>query len=159
MPSAVKAYQSVGRRPVILLCSVAGPLLIAFAAAVSLVPLPNNLFDQILALMARFVPPDSMRLVRTVLRDVITPHGGSLLSVGIVLTIWTASGGVVALIEAVNVAYDLPDKRSFVQRSLLAIALMLAVGALAIIALFLLVVGPEYHFRGLVAVFAVGALC
>ena len=35
------------------------PLLIAFAAALALVPLPN-LFDQILALMAKFVPSDSM---------------------------------------------------------------------------------------------------
>jgi len=94
------------------------PLLIAFAAALALVPLPN-LFDQILALMAKFVPSDSMGLVRTVLKDVITPHGGSLLSVGILATIWAASGGVAALIEAVNVAYDLPDKRSFVQRRLL----------------------------------------
>jgi len=119
------------------------PLLIAFAAAVALLPLPN-LFDQILVLMARFVPPDSMGLVRTVLRDVITPHGGSLLSVGILATVWAASGGVAALIEAVNVAYDLPDKRSFVQRRLLAIALMFAVGTLAIMALSLLVVGPGF---------------
>ena len=119
------------------------PLLIAFAAALALVPLPN-LFDQILALMARFVPSDSMGLVRTVLKDVITPHGGSLLSVGILATIWAASGGVAALIEAVNVAYDLPDKRSFVQRRLLAIALMFAVGALAVAALSLLVVGPGF---------------
>src|SRR5436309_14556153 len=35
------------------------PLLIAVAAALALVPLPN-LFDQILALMAKFVPSDSM---------------------------------------------------------------------------------------------------
>ena len=83
-------------------------------------------------------------LVRTVLKDVITPHGGSLLSVGILATIWAASGGVAALIEAVNVAYDLPDKRSFVQRRLLAIALMFAVGALAVAALSLLVVGPGF---------------
>src|SRR5205809_3798100 len=119
------------------------PLLIAFAAALALVPLPN-LFDQILALMAKFVPSDSMGLVRTVLKDVITPHGGSLLSVGILATIWAASGGVAALIEAVNVAYDLPDKRTFVQRRLLAIALMFAVGALAVAALSLLVVGPGF---------------
>src|SRR5438552_17832959 len=54
------------------------PLLVAFAAALALMPLPN-LFDQILALMTKFVPSDSMGLVRTVLKDAITPHGGSLL--------------------------------------------------------------------------------
>jgi len=119
------------------------PLLIAFAAGLALVPLPH-LFDQILTLMGRFIPSDSMGLVRGVLRDVISPHGGSILSVGIVLTIWAASGGVAALVEAVNVAYTLPDARSFVRKRLLAIGLMFAVGALAVVALALMVVGPGF---------------
>ncbi|HKW27421.1 MAG TPA: YihY/virulence factor BrkB family protein [Terriglobales bacterium] len=119
------------------------PLLIAFAAALALVPLPH-LFDQILTLMGRFIPADSMGLVKGVLRDVISPHGGSILSVGIVLTVWAASGGVAALVEAVNVAYNLDDRRSFVRKRLLAIGLMFAVGALAISALALMVVGPGF---------------
>lgn len=119
------------------------PLLIAFAAGLALLPVPH-LFDQILTLMGRFIPSDSMGMVRAVLRDVITPHGGSILSVGIVLTIWAASGGVAALVEAVNVAYSLPDKRSFVRKRLLAIGLMFAVGALAALALALMVVGPGF---------------
>jgi membrane protein len=119
------------------------PLLIALAAGLALLPVPH-LFDQILTLMSRFLPADSMGLVRAVLRDVITPHGGSLLSLGIVLTIWAASGGVAALIEAVNVAYNLPDGRSFVRKRLLAIALMFGVGGLAALALALMVVGPGF---------------
>ena len=119
------------------------PLLISLAAALTLVPVPN-LFDQILTLMARFIPPDSMGLVRAVLRDVMVKHGGSVFSLGIVLTIWAASGGVAALIDAVNVAYDLPDKRSFLHRRALAVGLMFAVGALAIVALALIVVGPGF---------------
>jgi membrane protein len=119
------------------------PCLISLAAALTIVPVPH-LFDQILTLMGRFVPSDSMGLVRTVLKDVITPHGGSILSLGIVATIWAASGGVAALMEAVNVAYELPDKRSFVHRRLLAVALMFALGALMVLALGLLVVGPGF---------------
>jgi membrane protein len=119
------------------------PLLIVFAAALALVPLPH-LFDQILTLMGRFIPADSMGLVKGVLRDVISPHGGSILSVGIVLTIWAASGGVAALVEAVNVAYNLDDRRGFVRKRLLAIGLMFAVGGLAVLALALMVVGPGF---------------
>ena len=119
------------------------PLLISFAAALALVPIPH-LFDQILILMAKFIPADSMGLVRGVLHDVMVRHGGSVLSVGLLLTIWAASGGVAALIDAVNVAYDLPEKRSFVHRRALAIGMMFAVGALAIIALALMVVGPGF---------------
>jgi len=119
------------------------PALIAFAAAVSLLPIPH-LFDQILGLMARFVPADSMGLVRSVLKNVISGHGGSFLSLGIALTIWTASGGFAAVIDALNVAYDIPEKRSFLHRRLLAVGLAFCVGTLMILALTLMVVGPDF---------------
>lgn len=119
------------------------PLLISFAAALALVPVPH-LFDQILILMAKFIPADSMGLVRGVLRDVMVRHGGSVLSVGLLLTVWAASGGVAALIDAVNESYDLPEKRSFVHRRALAVGMMFAVGALAVVALALMVVGPGF---------------
>src|SRR5207302_3863984 len=61
------------------------PLLIVFAAIVAYLPVPN-LFDQALSLMGRFVPSDSMGLVRNILKDVITPYRGHFLSVGIVGT-------------------------------------------------------------------------
>jgi uncharacterized BrkB/YihY/UPF0761 family membrane protein len=51
------------------------PLLIVFAALVAYMPV-TNLFEQAVTLMARFVPPDGMGLVRAVLRDVITPLSG-----------------------------------------------------------------------------------
>jgi membrane protein len=85
-----------------------------------------------------------MGLVRRVLRDVITPHGGSIFSVGILATVWAASGGVAALVEAVNVAYNLPDERSYARKRLLAISLMFALGVLAVLALALMVVGPGF---------------
>jgi len=119
------------------------PFLIALAAAVALLPIPN-LFDQILGLMARFVPSDSMGVVRAVLRGAISSHRGSFLSVGIALTIWAASGGFAALVEALNVAYDLADKRSFLHRRLLAIGLAFGVGTLMILALTIMVVGPGF---------------
>ena len=119
------------------------PFLIAFAAAVALLPIPN-LFDQIIELMARFVPSDSMGLVRGVLKGVISSHGGSFLSLGIALTIWAASGGFAALVEALNVAYGLQDKRGFLHRRLLAIGLALGVGTLMILALTLMVLGPGF---------------
>jgi membrane protein len=130
------------------------PCLIALAAALALLPWPQ-LFDHILALMGRLLPPDSMGLVRTILKDVVTPHGGKIFSVGILLMILAASGGVEALIEAVNVAYGLPEKRSFVRRRLLAIALLFVLGVLMIFGLVLLVVGPGFG-RWLADEFGIG---
>ena len=119
------------------------PLLIVFAAIVAYLPVPN-LFDQALTFASRFVPHDSMGLVRTVLRDVITPHRGSFLSFGIVATIWAASGGFAGMIEALNIAYDVPENRPFWKTRPLAVGLTFLTGFLLVIALALMIVGPDF---------------
>src|SRR5512142_1443149 len=84
------------------------PLLILAAAVVAYLPIPN-LFQTILGAMAHVVPPDSMGLVRKIVASIITPHRGGLLTLGVVGTVWSASGGFSSLIEALNVAYDVPE--------------------------------------------------
>ena len=69
------------------------PSLILLSAIVAYLPVPN-LFDQALSVMTRFLPPDSMGLVRRILSDVITPNRGTFLSFGILGTLWTASGRI-----------------------------------------------------------------
>src|SRR5436190_6114928 len=68
------------------------PALIFLSAVVAFLPLPD-LFNQALAMMARFLPSDSMGLVRRVLSDVITPNRGTFLSFVILVTLWAAPGG------------------------------------------------------------------
>ena len=109
------------------------PLLIMAAALVGYLPIPN-LFDQILGAMARVVPADSMGLVRTVLKDVISPNKGKLLSVGLLGTLWTASSGFSTMIEALDVAYDVPETRPWWKTRLLAIGLTFGVGPLFVTA-------------------------
>src|SRR2546426_8155513 len=65
------------------------PALIFLSAIVAYLPVPN-LFDQALSMMARFLPAESMGLVRKVLADVITPNRGAFLSVGVLGTLWAA---------------------------------------------------------------------
>src|SRR5437588_12106425 len=72
------------------------PLLILTAAVVPYIPIPN-LFDRLLGAMAQIIPPDSIGLVRAVLKDVIMPHRG-FLTFGILGTLWAASGGFASLI-------------------------------------------------------------
>ena len=76
------------------------PALILLSAVVAYLPVPD-LFNQALSMMGRFLPADSMGLVRRVLADVITPNKGTFLSFGVLGTLWAASGGFSAAIEAV----------------------------------------------------------
>jgi membrane protein len=119
------------------------PLLILAAAIVPFLPVPH-LFGRILWAMQHVIPADSMGLVRGVLRDVITPHKGSFLTVGILGTIWTAAGGFASLIEALNVAYDVPETRPIWKTRLLAMGLMVVIGGLMVIGAITMFVGPAF---------------
>ena len=116
------------------------PALILAAAVLGYLPLPH-MFGRILGAMSAVVPADSMGLVRTVLREVVTPHRRGLLTLGLLGTLWTASNGFATLIEALNVAYGVPETRPIWKTRLLALQLMFICG-------FLLIVGTTFMFLG-----------
>src|SRR5881397_3121868 len=117
------------------------PALIFFSAVVAYLPVPD-LFNQALALLARFLPADAMGLVQRVLADVISPNKGTFLSLGILGMLWAASGGFAATIEALNIAYEVQDDRPFWKTRPLEIGLAFITGSLLLTALSVMVVGP-----------------
>jgi membrane protein len=119
------------------------PALIALAAFVAYLPVPD-LFNTIVSTLARVVPPESMGLIRRIVADVITPSRGALLSFGLVGTIWTCSSGFAAMIEALNVAYDVPETRPWWKTRLLAIELIFIIGTLVTLAFTFMIVGPRF---------------
>jgi len=119
------------------------PALIAMAAVLGYLPIPD-LWGKTLDTFSRFVPPDSMGLVRRVLSDVITPNKGKLLSFGLLGTIWASSSGFAAMIEALNVSYGVPETRPYWKTRLLAIGLTFAVGTVMVLAVVFMIVGPDF---------------
>jgi membrane protein len=119
------------------------PALIALAAILGYLPIPN-LFNSIVTNLARVAPPQSMGLIRRIVADVITPSKGALLSFGLLGTIWTCSSGFATLIEAVNVAYDVPETRPWWKTRWLAVELIFIVGTLVTVAFAFMIVGPRF---------------
>lgn len=119
------------------------PLLILLASVVGFLPIPD-LFDNLLDLMARFMPAESMSLVRKIVESIIIPERGALLTFGILGTLWTASSGFAAMIEALNVAYDIPETRAIWKTRLVALQLTLVEGVLLISAMAVMIVGPRF---------------
>jgi membrane protein len=101
-------------------------------------------FDQVLSLMSGFVPTDSIDLLRKVLATVVSPNRSTLLSFGILGTLWTASGGFAAAIEALDIAYEVEDARPFWVTRPLAVGMTLLVGVLLLSALGVMIVGPQF---------------
>lgn len=118
------------------------PALIALAAVVSLLPMPT-LFQDILDVFARVVPPEGMGVVNKVVADVIRPHSGGLLSLGLLGTLWSASSGFAGMIEALDVSYEVPETRPIWKTRLLAIGLTLLVGSLLVLSFLCMTLGPH----------------
>jgi membrane protein len=119
------------------------PLLIFAAATLAYIPIPN-LFNEILNLMARFVPPDAMGMVQRVVQGILWPPRSGLLSFGFVASIWAGTGGFAAAIEALNVAYGVDETRPYWKTRSLAIGLTLVCGSLVVVALALSLLGPRF---------------
>jgi membrane protein len=134
------------------------PGLIFLSAIVGFISLPD-LFNHVLLLMGRLLPQDTMKLVYSVLGDVLASHRGTWLSFGMLGLIWTASAAFDSMIEALNIAYDVKDDRPFWKTRLLAIALAAIIGSLLLTSLGVMLVGPRFgdwlaSRLGLSAVFA-----
>jgi membrane protein len=119
------------------------PLLIFVSAMLGYLPIPR-LFDQLLDMLAVVMPPQAMQMVERILASLLVPHRGGLLSFGLLGYLWTASGGFAALIEALNVAYDVEKTRSWWRDRLQALLLTLTTGLLSLVGLLLIIAGPHF---------------
>ena len=116
------------------------PALIALATIVGYLPIPN-LFNTIVEAMMHVVPPQSMGLAQRVAADVTSRNHVALLSFGLLGTLWTCSSGFATMVEALNVAYNVPETRSGLKTRLLAFELTFLIGILVIIAFTFIIVG------------------
>jgi membrane protein len=119
------------------------PALILLSAILAYLPV-HDLLNQAFALMGGFIPKDTLVLVEKVLTDVVSPNRSSFLSFGILGTLWTASGGFAATIEALNIAYEVDETRPFWHTRPLAIGLTFVIGILLLVALGVMIVGPDF---------------
>jgi membrane protein len=100
----------------------------------------QNPTDRIINTIGDTLPSDVTSVLRTQLEGVIASRNGALLSVGLLLTLWSASAGVGALMKAMNRAYGARETRTLWERYAVAIGLTVFAG-LMIVASFAVLVG------------------
>jgi len=119
------------------------PFLLFLRSLGSYIPGAERAGDWILRGLEDLISKDS-RLYQIVAENVFDEIGATsaaLLSVGVVLTLWSASGAVMTLIKAVNRAYDLEETRSWFRRRPMAAAMAVAGAILLPAGILLLVFG------------------
>jgi len=85
-----------------------------------------------------------MQVVFSVLADVLSAHRRTWFSLGMLGMLWVATTAFDALIEALNIAYDLKDDRPMWRTRLLALGLAGICGGLFLSALSIILVGPRF---------------
>jgi membrane protein len=114
------------------------PALAAFVSLYGFVADPKTIADHI-AYLGGILPSGGFEMIRGQIQA-LTAESGKALSVsfvvGFLAALWSANNGIKALFEAMNVAYEETEKRSFLAVNLLSFAFTLAamiVGILLIV--------------------------
>jgi membrane protein len=117
------------------------PMLIFLSSLVGFLP---NAQQNIFHALAKVMPGEALNLVSKTIEDVVQHRSGGLLSLGIIGTLWAASGGVIAVMDTLNTAYDAKETRSFLKRRLLAIGLTIMLSLLIVSGTILIMFGDRF---------------
>lgn len=117
------------------------PFILFLIALIGFLHLPD--FFSWLRLQTELVlPPQALEQVNPVI-DQLQQSKGGLLSVGIVIALWTASAGVRLMMSAMNAAYDVVEGRPIWKRFPLSIFYTVGVAGMLLVAAALMVLGPQ----------------
>ncbi|MGY4526238.1 YihY/virulence factor BrkB family protein [Pseudomonas sp. UBA4617] len=117
------------------------PFLLFLIALIGFLHLPD--FFSWLRLQSELVlPPQALEQVNPVI-DQLQQSKGGLLSVGIVIALWTASAGVRLMMSAMNAAYDVPEGRPAWKRIPLSVFYTVGLAGMLLVAAALMVLGPQ----------------
>lgn len=114
------------------------PFLIFLMTLVGYSPISSG---EVLSGLNRILPYDALELVKNTVIEVVETKNGHLLSLSLVITLWTSSGGFNAVIRGLNKAYDESEHRSIFRVQLMAILCTVGVALVIIITILLLVFG------------------
>jgi membrane protein len=107
----------------------------------TLVGYSNINSNDVLFALNDVLPNDVLKLVRSIVVEVVDTRRADLLSFGTITTIWTASSGFNAVIRGLNRAYDEKEKRPFWKVQLTVVLCTIGLMLMIIIAFSLLVFG------------------
>jgi membrane protein len=120
------------------------PLLLFFLTVFGMV-LSNadELRAELFTYLQQVMPGSAFELVQTTLNEVAANSTGGKLTLGVLITLYSASAGIDNLRTALNGVYNLKETRSFWKTKLLALIITLAIGILFVVALVFIFYGTQ----------------
>ena len=131
------------------------PALAALVSLFGLVANPQIVADQLNS-ASGFVPGGGIDILHDQIKQLTSASGGALSFAaigGLLFALWSANGGTKSIFDALNVVYDEKEKRGFVRRTLVSLALTVSMLVFIILAMAAVVALPiALKFVGLSAV-------
>jgi membrane protein len=117
------------------------PAILFLLALASFFPL-SNITDDVSRSLGPFVSPQVVELIQDQMHRLANNQNGGLLTFGVAAALWSSSAALVAIVGALNRAYDIDEGRPWWKVRLVAIGLTFGVALLVLVALSLVLVGP-----------------
>jgi membrane protein len=116
------------------------PAMIFLLNLLPYLPVPD-IHGEIMALLHQMLPGETARFFTGTVQELVSDSRESLLSAGAVLTLWAASSGMHAIMNQLNITYDVEEGRSWLRARGTAVALTVSFGALVIGSFILILLG------------------
>jgi len=117
------------------------PALLFIVALASFFPL-YNFTDELMRLLAPIAPQAVVDLLQEQLTSLSNSDDAGLVSIGLLMALWSSSAAMVSVIEAMNRAYDIEESRPWWKVRVTAIALTTVLALFILTSFALIVAGP-----------------
>lgn len=96
---------------------------------------------EVLAYLGNVMPINAYEMVKSTVIEIVDTKNSNLLSLSLIVALWTSSSGFKAVIKGLNKAYDQGETRSFLKVQIIALLCTFAITLVIILTLLLLVMG------------------
>jgi membrane protein len=118
------------------------PFLFTLVTLAAYLPVKGAI-DQLMARLDPLMPEEAMGIIRGQLTSLTTQQRPRLLTVGLLLALWSASRGVDALRTSLNLSYDVKESRPWWKVQAIAVLVTVATSALMLLAIAGLALGSS----------------
>jgi membrane protein len=117
------------------------PTLLFLVALASYFPV-TTLVDDMFRTLGGFLPPEALTIITEQIVKISSSEDAGLLSLGVLLAVSSSSAAMTAIIDTLNRAYGIEDRRPWWKVRLTAMALTVGVAVFILVSFALLLTGP-----------------
>lgn len=117
------------------------PMLFFMVAVLGMFGRSHDLQSSLFSYAGRFLPPDAYTLLQKTLKEITTSSTGLKLVIGLLLALWSGSGGMRSIMDALNRCYHVKDGRPYLKQVLISVGLTVVIAALGVSALVIVLYG------------------